>query len=131
MAEKNKKFLLEFEKPVIELENKINEMRDHAASSGIKLGTDIKRLENKAKELRKQIFSNLSRWQRVQLARHPMRPYSLDYIERICSYFEEFHGDRLLMNFRLLLLVIKKAVGQNKTYIEILECRIPKVIAKR
>ena len=103
MAEKNKKFLLEFEKPVIELENKINEMRDHAASSGIKLGTDIKRLENKAKELRKQIFSNLSRWQRVQLARHPMRPYSLDYIERICSYFEEFHGDRLFADDKAIV----------------------------
>lgn len=103
MADKNKKFVLEFEKPVIELENKIKEMRAHADSSGIKLDTDIKRLERKAKELRKQIFTNLSRWQRVQLARHPMRPYSLDYIERMCTYFEEFHGDRLFSDDKAIV----------------------------
>jgi acetyl-CoA carboxylase carboxyl transferase subunit alpha len=103
MADKNNKFVLDFEKPVIELETKITEMREHADSSGIKLDTDIKRLERKAKELRKQIFSNLSRWQRVQLARHPMRPYSLDYIERICSYFEEFHGDRLFADDKAIV----------------------------
>ena len=103
MAQKNNKFVLEFEKPVIELENKIKEMREHAATSGINLSTDIKRLERKAKELRKEIFTNLSRWQRVQLARHPMRPYSLDYIERMCSYFEEFHGDRLFSDDKAIV----------------------------
>lgn len=94
MADKNHKFILEFEKPILELEKKIEEMRSYASSSGLKLEKDISRLEDKAQELRKQIYSNLNRWQRVQLARHPQRPYTLDYLERICSYFEEFHGDR-------------------------------------
>ncbi len=94
MALKSQKVVLEFEKPVAELEDKINEMREYAASTGIELEDDIKRLEKKAKQLRKEIYTNLSRWQRVQLARHPHRPYTLDYIERISSYFEELHGDR-------------------------------------
>lgn len=85
---------LDFEKPIIELEKKIAEMREYAASTGVDLGDDIKRLEKKAQQLREEIYSQLNRWQHVQLARHPQRPYTLDYIERICSYFEEFHGDR-------------------------------------
>ncbi len=94
MAIKKPKFVYEFEKPVVDLENKISEMREYALSTGIELGEDIKRLEKKARQLRKEIYSNLNRWQRVQLARHPDRPYTLDYIERMCSYFEELHGDR-------------------------------------
>jgi len=91
----NIKVALEFEKPVIDLESKITEMREYAASTGVDLGDDIKRLEKKAEQLRKEIYNQLNRWQYVQLARHPHRPYTLDYIERICTYFEEFHGDRL------------------------------------
>ncbi len=88
------KFVLEFEKPVVELERKIQEMREYAASTGIELTDDIKRLEKKAKQLRKEIYANLTRWQRVQLARHPMRPFTLDYLERLSTYFDELHGDR-------------------------------------
>ena len=94
MAIKNNKFVLEFERPVVELENKIAEMREYAMSTGLELEDDIKRLEKKAKQLRKEIYSNLTRWQRVQLARHPLRPYTLDYINKMCQYFEELHGDR-------------------------------------
>lgn len=103
MADKKNKFTLDFEKPIIELEKKIDEMRAYAQSSDLKLDKDIKRLEEKAQELRKQIFTNLNRWQRVQLARHPQRPYSLDYIERMCSYFEEFHGDRFFADDRAIV----------------------------
>jgi len=85
---------LEFEKPVIELERKINEMKEYALSTGVDLGDDISRFEKKAEQLRQEIYSNMSRWQRVQLARHQDRPYTQDYIERICTYFEELHGDR-------------------------------------
>jgi acetyl-CoA carboxylase carboxyl transferase subunit alpha len=95
MPANNIKQVLDFEKPVIELEKKIIEMKEYAASTGVDLGDDIKRLEKKAEQLRKEIYTNLNRWQHVQLARHPQRPYTMDYIERICSYFEEFHGDRL------------------------------------
>jgi acetyl-CoA carboxylase carboxyl transferase subunit alpha len=94
MALKTKKFILDFEKPVVELEDKIMEMREYALSTGVELEDDIKRLEKKAEQLRKEIYSKLNRYQRVQLARHPMRPYTLDYIGKICSYFEELHGDR-------------------------------------
>jgi acetyl-CoA carboxylase carboxyl transferase subunit alpha len=90
----NVRFALEFEKPVLDLEKKIAEMKEYAASTGVELTDDIERLEKKAKQLRDEIFSKLSRWQKVQLARHPQRPYTTDYIERICSYFEELHGDR-------------------------------------
>ncbi len=94
MAKKKQRFVLEFEKPIVSLEEKIAEMREYAAASNLDLEEDIKRLEKKAAELRREIYMNLSRWQRVQLARHPQRPYTLDYIERMCDYFEELHGDR-------------------------------------
>ncbi len=94
MAKKNKQFVLAFEKPIVDLEEKIAEMREYARASGLDLEADIGRLEKKAAQLRKEIYANLNRWQRVQLARHPQRPYALDYIARICPYFEELHGDR-------------------------------------
>jgi acetyl-CoA carboxylase carboxyl transferase subunit alpha len=94
MAVNNKKFILDFEKPIAELEKKILEMREYAESTNIDLSDDIRRLEKKSEELRNEIYNNLTRWQHVQLARHPRRPYTLDYIENICSYFEELHGDR-------------------------------------
>ena len=99
----NIKVALEFEKPVIDLESKITEMREYAESTGVDLGDDIKRLEKKAKQLRNEIYSQLNRWQHVQLARHPQRPYTLDYLERICPYFEEFHGDRLYGDDKALI----------------------------
>jgi acetyl-CoA carboxylase carboxyl transferase subunit alpha len=103
MATDNIKVALEFEKPVIELEKKITEMKEYASSTGVDLGDDIKRLEKKAEQLRKEIYNNLDRWQHVQLARHPQRPYTMDYIERICSYFEEFHGDRLFADDKAIV----------------------------
>jgi acetyl-CoA carboxylase carboxyl transferase subunit alpha len=94
MAKKNRQFVLEFEKPISVLEQKIAEMREYAQKSGLELEDDIQRLEEKAAQLRREIYSNLTRWQRVQLARHPQRPYTMDYIARMCPYFEELHGDR-------------------------------------
>jgi len=88
------RFALDFEKPVLDLEKKISEMREYAASTGVNLGDDIKRLEKKAEQLRQEIYSQLSRWQHVQLARHPQRPFTMEYLDRMCSYFEELHGDR-------------------------------------
>jgi acetyl-CoA carboxylase carboxyl transferase subunit alpha len=103
MPADNIKHALEFEKPVIELEKKITEMREYASSTGVDLGDDIKRLEKKAEQLRKEIYNNLDRWQHVQLARHPQRPYTMDYVERICTYFEEFHGDRLFADDKAIV----------------------------
>jgi len=103
MPIENIKVALDFEKPVIELENKISEMKEYAASTGVDLGDDIKRLEKKAQQLRKEIYSQLNRWQHVQLARHPQRPFTMDYIERLCPYFEEFHGDRLFADDKAII----------------------------
>jgi len=86
--------ILDFEKPIVELEKKIQEMKDISAANGMDLSGEIKSLEAKLEKLIKKIYSNLTRWQRVQLARHPARPYTLDYISRICSEFIEVHGDR-------------------------------------
>ncbi len=87
-------FVLEFEKPIVELEKQINEMRQYAATEKVDVQDEIEKLEEKARRLREQIYSSLTRWQRVQLARHPQRPYALDYIERIMADFVELHGDR-------------------------------------
>ncbi len=87
------KLVLEFEKPVIELEQKIEEMRKYA--DNLDIADEISTLEKKVDQLRESIFSNLTRWQRVQLARHPDRPYTLDYIHLMTEDFVELHGDRL------------------------------------
>ena len=89
-------FFLDFEKPLVELEQKIRELRDYSTDS-VDFSNDIKKLEKKAEKLRDEIFSNLTRWQRTQLARHQARPYTLDYIRHIFTDWFEVHGDR---NFR-------------------------------
>ncbi|MEX2115984.1 MAG: acetyl-CoA carboxylase carboxyltransferase subunit alpha [Bacteroidota bacterium] len=86
------KTILEFEKPVIELEQKIDEMRKY--SDNLDIVDEIATLEKKVNQLRESIFTNLTRWQRVQLARHPERPYTLDYIQLMLKDFVEMHGDR-------------------------------------
>ncbi len=86
------KSILEFEKPVYELEQKIEEMRKY--SDNLDIVEEIEKLEQKVNHLRESIFTNLTRWQRVQLARHPDRPYTLDYINLMIEDFVELHGDR-------------------------------------
>ena len=86
---------LDFEKPIIELEKKLNQMKDIAAKNGKSLDNEALSLEDKIIELKKEIFSNLTRWQKVQLSRHPNRPYFLDYIYKITNEFIELHGDRV------------------------------------
>ena len=85
---------LDFEKPVIELEQKIQELREHAQGQGLDAADELADLERKADLLRREIYANLSPFQRVQLARHPRRPYALDYIERCFTEWTELHGDR-------------------------------------
>ncbi len=83
---------LEFERPVVELEQKIEEMRKYA--DNLDIADEITKLERKVDQLRESVFTNLTRWQRVQLARHPERPYTLDYIQYLLPDFVELHGDR-------------------------------------
>lgn len=84
---------LEFEKPIAELEKKIEEL-NLLARDGLDIGADVATLEKRVLEMRKEIFSNLSRWQTAQVARHINRPFTLDYIKLICTDFTELHGDR-------------------------------------
>jgi len=85
---------LDFEKPIADLENKIQELNELSVGNDQVLKKEIQGLEKRVEELRKSIFTNLTRWQRVQLARHPDRPYTLDYIYKITENFTELHGDR-------------------------------------
>jgi acetyl-CoA carboxylase carboxyl transferase subunit alpha len=87
-------FVLEFEKPIVELERKIAEMREFASGENVELSREIEALEQKLDRLADEIYSKLTRWEKVQLARHPRRPYSLDYINALCTDFIELHGDR-------------------------------------
>jgi acetyl-CoA carboxylase carboxyl transferase subunit alpha len=86
---------LDFEKPVVELEGKIKELKDFGSSKKINLEPEIKKLEQKLDQMKKDVYSNLTDWQRIQIARHPQRPYTLDYINMMASEFLELHGDRL------------------------------------
>ena len=88
---------LEFEKPVVELETKIEELRQIALEKNVDNSLEIERLSKNALQLQEEIFSNLTPWQITQLARHPLRPYTLDYMPRLFNDFIELHGDR---NFR-------------------------------
>ena len=80
-------FVLDFEKPIVELEKKIAEMKVYAADENVELVDEINRLENRLKKLIQETYKNLNRWQRYQLAKHPNRPYTLDYITRIFNDF--------------------------------------------
>ena len=86
--------LLDFEKPIVELDNKIADMKSLAQQSGVDVTDAINSLEEKLQKLKKETYSNLTRWQRVQLSRHQERPYTLDYIYEITDDFIELHGDR-------------------------------------
>lgn len=88
------RYYLDFEKPIEELETKIEELRRLSDGKDIDITSEIKKLEKKAKDLRSEIFSHLTPWQKTMIARHPDRPYTLDYISLLSEDFIEFHGDR-------------------------------------
>ena len=95
------KSVLDFEKPIYELEKKIEEMRKYEGH--LNISEEIKNLEEKVHQLKKNIYNDLTRWQRVQLARHPERPYTLDYIYMITENFIEMHGDRLFKDDKAIV----------------------------
>ena len=99
------KHQLEFEKPIAEVQRKLEELTRHLETHGLGVNFDdeIAGIEKKIAETRKQIFSNLTAWQRVQLARHPTRPVTLDYLKTTFSEFEELHGDRLFAEDRAVV----------------------------
>lgn len=103
---------LDFEQPIAELEKKIEELNELSVGDEI-LTPEINRLRKKADQLRKSIFSNLTRWQRVQLARHPERPYTLDYIDLITDDFVELHGDRFYADDKAMVGGLATIDGQS------------------
>jgi acetyl-CoA carboxylase carboxyl transferase subunit alpha len=95
--------LLEFEKPIAELEAKLADMKQLAEVSNVDVDVAVKSLEEKIKALKVETYSNLTRWQKVQLSRHNDRPYTLDYIEEMCDEFIELHGDRTVKDDKAMV----------------------------
>ena len=109
------KHRLDFEKPIIELQNKLDELRAHPEkhSLGISFEEEILLIEKKIQETRRQIFLNLTPWQRVQLARHPKRPYTLNYFEKTFTDFQELHGDRLFADDHAMVCGFARLAGHH------------------
>lgn len=99
------KHQLDFEKPIFELQKKLEDLRQHPETHAIDVSfeEEIALIEAKIEETRRQIYSNLTPWQRVQLARHPKRPYTMDYLKAAFTEFEELHGDRLFADDRAVV----------------------------
>lgn len=103
---------LDFEKPILELERKIKELKALTSDGSIDLAEEIKTLEARLEKLRKEIFESLNPWQRIQIARHPKRPYTMDYIHMIMVDFIELHGDRLFSDDKALIGGFAKMDGE-------------------
>ena len=108
------KHQLEFEKPIAELQAKLEDLKAHHDDSELDVGfdDDVRRLEEKIEQTRQDIYSNLSPWHRVQVARHPKRPFSLDYCENMFEGFTELHGDRLFSDDRAIVAGFAELNGQ-------------------
>ncbi len=105
------KVTLEFEKPIFELEQKVEEMRKYADNPDI--AQEIEKIEKRVNQLQRSIFSGLTRWQKVQLARHPERPYTLDYINLMTTDFLELHGDRTFKDDKAIVAGFAKLDGNS------------------
>lgn len=103
---------LPFEQPIAELERTIREMKSHISDSGVDLSNEIKSAEKKLEKEIHRVFENLTPWQRVQVARHPLRPYTLDYIHQIMEDFIEIHGDRHFADDKAIVCGLAKFRGQ-------------------
>ena len=86
---------LDFEKPIVELQRRLQEIRDHSDEHALDFDAEVEAMEAKIETTRREIYGNLSAWQRVQIARHTQRPFALDYVERCFTNWNELHGDRL------------------------------------
>ena len=104
---------LEFEQPIAELEAKINELRRVETDNEMSLGDEIAKLEAKSHALTESIYKDLSAWQVAQIARHPRRPYTLDYVERLFTDFEELHGDRAYSDDAAIICGIGRFDGRS------------------
>ena len=114
MSSKN---VFDFEKPIVELEKRLEEMRTIAGENGVEVDSPIRALEKKVNDLKVNIYQNLSRWQRVLISRHPNRPYSLDYIEHISDHFIELFGDRNYRDDKAMVGGLAEIDGQSIVFI--------------
>ncbi len=96
-------YVLEFEKPLRELARQLDEIRQQSIETNVDLSKEILAIEGRLEAAQRDIYSNLNSWQRVQIARHPKRPYALDYIQALCVDFQELHGDRQFNDDRALI----------------------------
>lgn len=96
-------YLLEFEKPLRELEKQLETLHQQSLENNIDMSAELGAIEDKIDKTRKEIYTNLTPWQRVQVARHPKRPYALDYVAALCTDFQELHGDRQFNDDRALI----------------------------
>jgi len=96
-------YLLEFEKPLRELEKQLETLHQQSLENNIDMSTELAAIEEKIETTKRDIYTNLTPWQRVQVARHPKRPYALDYISALCTDFQELHGDRQFNDDRALI----------------------------
>ncbi|MBI3879878.1 MAG: acetyl-CoA carboxylase carboxyltransferase subunit alpha [Verrucomicrobia bacterium] len=108
------KHQLEFEKPLFELQRKLDELKAHPEQHDLSVNFDeeIRLMERKLGEMQQEVYSNLNAWQRVQIARHPLRPYTLDYLKHAFTDFSELHGDRLYSDDRAVVGGFAKIGGQ-------------------
>lgn len=103
---------LDFEKPIIDLEKKIEELKSFVSDKNIDLSSEVARLKEKLERLKRDTYANLTAWQRVQLARHPQRPYTLDYINMLMTDFVELHGDRAFSDDKAMVCGLAKLEGK-------------------
>ncbi len=103
--------VLDFEQPIYELESKIEELKNFGSDKNIELNPEVNKLQQKLEKMKRDIYNKLSTWQRIQIARHPDRPYTLDYIRMITTDFEELHGDRLFSDDLALVGGLAKIDG--------------------
>ena len=96
-------YVLEFEKPLRELARQLDELRQRSIETNVDVAGEIRAIERKIETTQREIYSNLSPWQKVQIARHPKRPYALDYVTAICEDFQELHGDRQYNDDRAII----------------------------
>ena len=104
---------LDFEKPIIDLETRLMQMKEIASKKGNSFSKEVLLLEEKIIDLKKEVFKNLTRWQKVQLSRHPNRPYFLDYIYKISTEFIEIHGDRMARDDKAMVGGIAEIDGKS------------------
>jgi len=137
-------YTLEFEKPLRELVKQLEALHQQSLENHLDLSSEIAAIEKKIAADQREIYSNLTPWQRVQIARHPKRPYALDYIGLLCEGFQEYHGDRQFRDDRALIggpafldgaavmiIAQQKGRGRRKRSCATSVCRSPKVIGKR